>query len=169
MSNQFIGVATGCLPLTGGTISGNISLAGDFTLTNSGVLAWETDRISGGWARGLAYKTSGSMVAGIGTYGAGNTINRLYMGIGSNPWSGINSLIVGASDVQFNNISLARANGTYPSMTVGNATNSTNAQNATYATSAGSATTATNASQLGGIVAANYINTEDTLILRGTV
>lgn len=106
------------------------------------------------------------MVAGIGVYGNGNTINNLYMGIGSGPWGGVNSLTVTASDIQFNNVSLARSNGSYPNMTVGNATNATNAQNATYATSAGSAT---NAQQLGGVAAANYFNTSDTLILRGTV
>lgn len=145
MANQFIGVATGCLPLTGGTVSGNISVGGNLTFTNVGEFYWNTDAIPGGWARGLTYKTSGNMVAGIGVYGNGNAINNLYMGIGSTPYGGVNSLTVTASDVRFNNVSLARSNGSYPNMTVGNATNATNASNATYATSAGSATTATNA------------------------
>lgn len=45
-------------------------------------------------------------------------------------------------------------------------TNPSNWYNAYNAVTAGSAT---NASQLGGVAAANYINTSDTLILRGTV
>lgn len=160
MGNQFIGTATECLPLTGGTVSGSLNVSGTLTISSASELIMDLGSVTGGWARGLTYKLSNNITAEIGVYGTGNSVTRAFMGIGASPWTGTNALTVTASDVQYNGVSLARINGSYPNMTVGNATNATNASNATYATSAGSATNATNATNSTNATVLSVNNTE---------
>lgn len=163
MGNQFIGIATQCLPLTGGTVSGSLNVSGTLTISSASELIMDLGSVTGGWARGLTYKLSNNITAGIGVYGTGNSVVRAFMGIGASPWTGTNALTVTASDVQYNGVSLARVNGSYASMAVGkadSATNATNAEHATYATSAGSATSATNATAATSATVLTVNNTE---------
>lgn len=169
MANQFIGIATECLPLTGGTLSGQLRLGNNLVFAGSGEMIWNTEAFTTNWARGITIKTGGNIVASMGVYGSTTGINNLYMGVGASPWGGANALTVTSSDVAFNGVSLARINGSYSGMTVGkaaNATNATNAEHATYATSSGSATNATNATTATSATCLSVNNTESVSVGR---
>ncbi|EOO11484.1 pyocin knob domain-containing protein, partial [Bacillus cereus] len=70
------------LPLTGGTVTGDITSKGrDYIV--------QAPSVEGGWARGLRfYNTDGKTdFGGVGLYGSGANSDYLYMSATSSPWS----------------------------------------------------------------------------------
>lgn len=61
------------------------------TLNNSFLVGLPMQPGSGGWARGVFFRDTDDMnvnVAGVGAFGSGESITRLFMGIGASPWAG---------------------------------------------------------------------------------
>lgn len=80
------------------TLDGFTQTAGSFTdvTLNGGSVKHITPNTTSGWARGAFwYKTSAleaNTLAGLGLYGAGSNISRIYLGYGTAPWNSTTGL-----------------------------------------------------------------------------
>lgn len=86
------------LPLSGGTLTGNLAI-------NGSSLTIKTPVTTGGWARGMSFShADNTVIGGIGALGSGTTLTHLYIGVASeNYWDSSVGLTITASSIKWKN------------------------------------------------------------------